>query len=681
MSKKRAALVSFLLAIVMCIGLRSVASYASVHSVHESNSLIPHNIVLFYDDYPISGNPSFQVTKRIVEPLVAHVDERGFPTDFMFDSFIFYSYYLYSNSTPTHEYVVKWISYIFNGSQIANLDATVGDVKAAINRPDYRMNVFLTVPVAYTPPPYSAAMVPSTIANVETILATWNQLSLQNLRLVGFYWGFTEDLWDNIGSVIAPVASYIHSRGYTLLMIPYRSPSNSANWPLIHDLGVDYVTAQVDYHIDPTSNITDFDTVNNAITAGYVDGANIEIPLGGNPILCCGGDWKVNLQTYFQQAYQYHWYRNAVTTYYHGTAISEMGTNPTYRTAYETIYGYVRAVRDVIPTLTPTTTATSTSWQTTASITTSGSAPSINFEISVSPIALNLPQASSGIFSIMIQPLGTFTDAVSLTASSVPDGIQVSFSPNPVIPQPGRSTLSTATVTVLRSVSTGTYSFTILAASGPLTKQIDVMVNVSGCLIATATYGSELSPEVQFLRSFRDRQILQTFAGSSFMTTFNAWYYSFSPSVAQYISTHETAKRLMKGLLYPLMGILHFSSLTYSSLAFLPEFAALTSGIIAASLVALTYLTLPLSAILWFARPMPKNGSETRYRLFAGLLLALISVFLIAEVFALSSVMMVASTSIILCVLVVVAMLMSLRMIEALRRISYHYVLKLRHKA
>jgi len=60
----------------------------------------------------------------------------------------------------------------------------------------------------------------------------------------------------------------------------------------------------------------------------------------------------------------------------------------------------------------------------------------------------------------------------------------------------------------------------------------------SGCLIATATFGA-LSPEVQLLRPFRDTQILQTFAGRSFILAFNAWYYSFSPAIAEFITQHS----------------------------------------------------------------------------------------------------------------------------------------------
>ena len=53
-----------------------------------------------------------------------------------------------------------------------------------------------------------------------------------------------------------------------------------------------------------------------------------------------------------------------------------------------------------------------------------------------------------------------------------------------------------------------------------------------GCLIATAAYGSELAPQVQFLREIRDDTLLSTASGMSLMTGFNQFYYSFSPAIA-----------------------------------------------------------------------------------------------------------------------------------------------------
>ncbi|MDC4218464.1 MAG: copper-binding protein, partial [Candidatus Nitrosopumilus limneticus] len=58
--------------------------------------------------------------------------------------------------------------------------------------------------------------------------------------------------------------------------------------------------------------------------------------------------------------------------------------------------------------------------------------------------------------------------------------------------------------------------------------------NGGGCLIATATYGSELAPQVQLLREIRDNQLLNTESGSAFMKTFNDMYYTFSPTIADW---------------------------------------------------------------------------------------------------------------------------------------------------
>ena len=55
-----------------------------------------------------------------------------------------------------------------------------------------------------------------------------------------------------------------------------------------------------------------------------------------------------------------------------------------------------------------------------------------------------------------------------------------------------------------------------------------------GCLIATAAFGSELSPQVQMLREIRDNAVLSTTSGTAFMTAFNQFYYSFSPTIADW---------------------------------------------------------------------------------------------------------------------------------------------------
>ena len=77
--------------------------------------------------------------------------------------------------------------------------------------------------------------------------------------------------------------------------------------------------------------------------------------------------------------------------------------------------------------------------------------------------------------------------------------------------------------------------------------------NNGGCLIATASFGSELAPQVQLLREIRDNTILQTKSGSIFMTGFNQFYYSFSPAVADYERENTAFKEAVKITLTPLL--------------------------------------------------------------------------------------------------------------------------------
>ena len=74
-----------------------------------------------------------------------------------------------------------------------------------------------------------------------------------------------------------------------------------------------------------------------------------------------------------------------------------------------------------------------------------------------------------------------------------------------------------------------------------------------GCLIATAAFGSEMAPQVQFLREIRDNTVLQTESGTSFMAGFNQFYYSFSPAIADYERENPAFKEAVKITLTPLL--------------------------------------------------------------------------------------------------------------------------------
>ena len=85
-----------------------------------------------------------------------------------------------------------------------------------------------------------------------------------------------------------------------------------------------------------------------------------------------------------------------------------------------------------------------------------------------------------------------------------------------------------------------------------------------GCLIATATYGSELAPQVQQLRELRDNKLLKTESGISFMNTFNDFYYSFSPTIADWERESPIFKEAVKIAITPMLSTLSIMTLADS---------------------------------------------------------------------------------------------------------------------
>ena len=102
------------------------------------------------------------------------------------------------------------------------------------------------------------------------------------------------------------------------------------------------------------------------------------------------------------------------------------------------------------------------------------------------------------------------------------------------------------------SVSKNDLSFSIGAYSVD-DIEIKEVEEGGGCLIATAAFGSEMAPQVQFLREIRDNTVLQTESGSVFMAEFNQFYYSFSPAVADYERENPVFKEAVKLTLTPLL--------------------------------------------------------------------------------------------------------------------------------
>jgi len=206
--------------------------------------------------------------------------------------------------------------------------------------------------------------------------------------------------------------------------------------------------------------------------------------------------------------------------------------------------------------------------------------------ITGNPLSRTVDQGQTTSFTVALVSLHGFNQKVSLSVSDLPSGATGSFNPGSL----SGNTSSTLSISTSSSPPVGTYELTITASGPGNTFVTYVILTVktvgmpSRCLIATATFGSELTSEVQLLRAFRNRVALYTFAGRSFMSAFDSWYYSFSPSVAELISTHPTTRLVMRVLLYPLVEILHIAAQAYPLFSSSSELAVVMAGLVSCSL-------------------------------------------------------------------------------------------------
>ena len=115
-----------------------------------------------------------------------------------------------------------------------------------------------------------------------------------------------------------------------------------------------------------------------------------------------------------------------------------------------------------------------------------------------------------------------------------------------------------------------------------------------GCLIATATYGTELAPQVQLLREIRDNKLFSTTAGTTFMSGFNTVYYSFAPTVADWERESPIFKEVVKTMITPMLSTLSIMSLADEG----SEAKVLGLGISVIALNLAMYIGIPAFGIL-----------------------------------------------------------------------------------
>jgi len=111
------------------------------------------------------------------------------------------------------------------------------------------------------------------------------------------------------------------------------------------------------------------------------------------------------------------------------------------------------------------------------------------------------------------------------------------------------------------------------------------------------------------------------------MKVFNAFYYSFSPMLAEFISTSGPAMALTRGFVTPLIGSLQIGQTLASILMPQADGKILVAGLISSSLIGLLYAS-PILAV-----SAAKTGEERRRR---GMSLKYLALIWMGSLFALT---------------------------------------------
>lgn len=176
-------------------------------------------------------------------PYVAYLDEEGNITDTFMDGFVLSNGEDLPSKSKVAEasYKKDWdhlFNCLFNGPTGMNhVEEVVGTVKDALNKPDYKVQIYLSLfPIRDTVTDFGDVDgdgISEDLTKAEDrrkVLEWFTDLCLEefasrgykNLELGGFYWGIEAiGYWRDDSHLVKETADVIHDRGSQLLWIPY----------------------------------------------------------------------------------------------------------------------------------------------------------------------------------------------------------------------------------------------------------------------------------------------------------------------------------------------------------------------------------------------------------------------------------------------------------------------------
>jgi hypothetical protein len=235
-----------------------------------------------------------------------------------------------------------------------------------------------------------------------------------------------------------------------------------------------------------------------------------------------------------------------------------------------------------------------------------------DFDISADSSSVALNPNDEAQSKIIITGRNDFAGTINIVAKTSSDDISASIVPDTVVID-NITQRAESTLIITSKNETGNFSINVNATDlgSGISHTVDVKAQVNseggGCLVATAAYGTEMAPQVQFLREIRDNTLFSTTSGASFMTAFNQWYYSFSPTIADWERENPAFKEAVRILITPMISTLSIMTLAEHG----SELQVLGLGISVIALNLGIYIVAPTALVLQVRR---HYRSQTHHR-------------------------------------------------------------------
>jgi hypothetical protein len=298
-------------------------------------------------------------TADAIMPYVAHVDEAGKPTDWLFDSFLFLEFatdsgvQLHSPGRPLPTVADwQWLAdaWFRPRTGLAGLERAVERAGRALGDRTHKVNVVITLPVplregkAFGPLPGETAPLDLSVeANrqralawyIDEVLRQWGAGRYRHLNLAGFYWT-AESVGGPDAAIARWTSDYLHAKGLRHYWIPYLGASGVNDW---RKAGFDAMMLQPNYFFNDPPDVKRFATV---ARIAQMTRSGVEIEFDSRAL--SSDDYRDRFYAYLDAGVKYDWMKGALLGYYEGgRAVMDFATSPgTGRELYEALYRFVK---------------------------------------------------------------------------------------------------------------------------------------------------------------------------------------------------------------------------------------------------------------------------------------------------------------------------------------------------